>query len=123
MSTPTSASIHRSRPRRAHARSRVDFDGINRAALLLLPTILQRVLPGGRRAGCEYVALNPRRVDRHLGSFRTNLKTGRWADFATGDKGGDVISLIAFVEGCSQSEAARKLCHLLGVNVGAHRHG
>ena len=39
-----------------------------------LSAILQRILPGGRRVGGEYVALNPRRVDRHLGSFRANLK-------------------------------------------------
>jgi hypothetical protein len=106
------------RARRDHASSRIDFAAINRAALPLLPAILQRVLPGGRRAGREYSALNPRRVDRHIGSFRINLNTGRWADFATGDKGGDPISFVAFLENCKQGEAARKLARMLGVDAG-----
>jgi hypothetical protein len=109
----------RSRLRRAHARGRVDFDIINHEALSLLPAIIQRLLPNGRREGREYVALNPRRVDRHLGSFRANLSTGRWADFATGDKGGDVISLVAYVKSISQYEAAKGLSEMLG--FGARR--
>ena len=30
----------------------------------------------------EYVALNPTRADKRAGSFKINLQTGRWADFA-----------------------------------------
>ena len=45
--------------------------------------------------GHEYVARNPTRADRRPGSFKINLRTGRWADFATGDKGGDPVSLAA----------------------------
>jgi hypothetical protein len=107
----------RSRTRRAHAKGHADFDGVNRAALPLLPAIMQRLLPGGRRVGSEYLALNPRRVDRHLGSFSINLNTGRWADFATGDRGGDVISLVAYVENISQYDAAKGLSQMLGVGV------
>ena len=40
-----------------------------------------------------------------------------WADFATGDKGGDVISLAAYVFQCRQIEAARTLAATLGVEV------
>ena len=111
------------RPRRAQIRGRVDFDGINRAALTLLPAIMQRVLPGGRREGHEYLALNPRRGDRRLGSFKINLKTGRWADFSSGDKGRDPVSLIAFIEDCRQGEAALKLARLLSLDGGGRRHG
>ena len=68
----------------------INFTAINRAALACLPAILNRLLPRGQREGRELVALNPRRADRHLGSFRINLCTGRWADFATRDKGGDL---------------------------------
>ena len=74
---------------------RIDFEGINRAALAALLAILDRWLPDGRVEGREYVACNPRRSDRRPGSFKINLVTGKWADFATGDKGGDVISLAA----------------------------
>jgi hypothetical protein len=94
---------------------RVDFAAVNGAALAALPAVLGRLLPGGRRDGHEYVALNPRRSDRHLGSFRINLRTGKWADFATGDRGGDPVSLTAFIENKSQVEAARLLARMLGV--------
>lgn len=94
---------------------RVDFVAINVAARSCLLPILRRWLPEGQRQGSEYLALNPHRDDRHLGSFRINLRTGRWADFATGDKGGDVISLAAFLFGLSQAVAARRLAIMLGV--------
>jgi hypothetical protein len=105
---------------RQHCRSQLDFGQINRAALGALPELLARWLPGGRREGWEYVALNPTRCDRHLGSFRINLRTGRWADFATGDKGGDPVSLAAYLSRLSQCEAAEKLAGMLGIEA---RHG
>jgi hypothetical protein len=70
----------------------IDFEAINRAALAALSAILRRLLPEGRIIGGEWVARNPTRADRRPGSFKINLRTGRWADFATGDKGGDPIS-------------------------------
>lgn len=90
-------------------------DTVNRAARTSLPALVARWLPDGRRIGREYVARNPTRHDRRLGSFKINLVTGRWADFATGDKGGDPISLAAYLFGLSQSEAARRLANMLGV--------
>ncbi|WP_448192726.1 hypothetical protein [Azospirillum sp. sgz301742] len=95
--------------------ARLDFDRINRAAVAALPALLVRWLPGGRREGHEYIALNPRRADRRLGSFRINMNTGRWADFATDDGGGDPISLAAYLAGISQADAARHLADMLGV--------
>jgi hypothetical protein len=95
-----------------------DFRGVNAAALATLPALLERWLPDGRREGNEYVARNPRRQARHRGSFKINLMSGAWADFATGDRGGDVISLAAFLAGTSQAEAARKLARMLGLEVG-----
>jgi hypothetical protein len=90
-------------------RRRVDFDRINAAALARLSELLARWLPDGRAQGREYVARNPTRDDRRPGSFRINMQTGRWADFATGDRGGDVVSLAAYLGGLSQVEAARRL--------------
>ena len=95
----------------------IDFEALNRVALPNLPALLGRWLPDGRRVGREYVARNPTRVDRHAGSFKINLDTGRWADFATGDKGGDVVSLAAYLNRCSQSEAARNLSQMFGVRL------
>ena len=80
------------------------------------PRWVARWLPDGRREGREWVALNPRRNDRSPGSFRINLQTGKWADFATDDaRGGDPVSLAAYLFGASQGEAARSLAAMLGV--------
>lgn len=91
------------------------FSTVNAAALVALPALLSRWLPDGRAQGREYIARNPRRLDRKAGSFSVNLHTGRWADFATGDKGGDVISLAAYLGGIGQFEAMRSLANMLGV--------
>ena len=96
----------------------IDFAAIAAAALPVLPDIARRWLPGGRRNGNEWVARNPTRGDRSPGSFKVNLRTGKWADFATGDKGGDAISLAANLHGLSQLEAARKLAAMLGIEEG-----
>jgi hypothetical protein len=93
----------------------IDFARINAAALAVLPTLLRRWLPDGNRTGNEWIALNPRRADRRPGSFKVNLRSGAWADFATGDKGGDVVSLAAFIAGTKQTEAARNLADMLGI--------
>jgi hypothetical protein len=93
----------------------VDFAEVNRAALATFLAVLRRLLPEGKIVGREFVARNPRRADRHPGSFKINCMTGRWKDFATGDGGGDPISLVAFLAGVSQSEAARLLAQLLGM--------
>ena len=51
----------------------VDFGAVNAAARANLLAVLERVLPNGRRERHEYLALNPRRADRHLGSFQINI--------------------------------------------------
>lgn len=99
-------------------RGPIDFEAINRAALSSFGSILARWLPGGRVRGCEYVALNPKRHDRRAGSFKISLATGRWADFATNDRGGDPISLAAYLFGLSQCQAARELARMLGLEAG-----
>ena len=93
----------------SHSSQRVDFAAVNAAALQALPTLLARWLPDGHQAGVEWVARNPRRADRHLGSFKVNIHTGRWDDFATSDRGGDPISLAAFLSGlrCGHGTADR----------------
>lgn len=94
----------------------VDFDRINGAARTALPGIIDRWLPGGRREGREYTVRNPKRADRTPGSFRINLATGKWKDFATGEGGGDPISLAAFLFDLSQREAALRVADMLGVD-------
>jgi hypothetical protein len=60
------------------------------------------------------VALNPTRSDTKSGSFKINLKTGKWGDFATGDRGGDLISLWAYIKDIGQYEAMKQIKTLLG---------
>jgi hypothetical protein len=100
---------------------RVDFQAINIAANRALPLILMRWLPDGRRQGREFVAKNPTRADGHAGSFSINLITGKWSDFATGDRGGDPISLAAYLFGLSQIDAARRVADMLGIRKEAGR--
>ena len=94
----------------------IDFPAVNAAALRELPMLVSRWLPAGRAEGREWTARNPRRADRREGSFRINLRTGRWADFATGDRGGDPVSLAAYLFGLKQGEAALRLASMLGVS-------
>ena len=46
---------------------------------------------------------------------RVNYKTGKWKDFASGDGGSDLISLVAYLRGSGQGEAARELADKFGV--------
>lgn len=96
---------------------RMDFQAVNRVAVTQLSALLMHWLPHGKQLGSEWVACNPRRADRNAGSFKINMHTGRWADFATGDGGGDVISLAAYLGGLSQKEAAHELAKMLGMGV------
>jgi hypothetical protein len=119
---PTSARQMEAVERIASAPPRPDFASVNSAALTRLPDVLTRLLPGGRAVGAEW----------HAGSLRGETgdslrvrmrghRAGAWADFATGDKGGDVVSLAAAVAGLTQADAAVRLARMLGME-GAH-HG
>jgi len=92
----------------------VDFAALKMRCISNFPSLLASWLPDGKRLGREWVAKNPTRQDRRAGSFKINMETGRWADFATGDSGGDVISLYAYLNGLKQIDAARALRDLLG---------
>jgi hypothetical protein len=96
---------------------RIAFRRIAAAALGRADDIVSRWLPAGRREGHEWTAVNPTRGDRRRGSFRINLKTGAWADFASADKGGDLISLGAYLHGISQGESAVRIAAMLGVDA------
>jgi hypothetical protein len=93
----------------------LDFKVIAAAAQANAPMVLQRLLPGGRRVGNEYVVRNPKRADGHIGSFKIHLHSGRWADFAVGVGGGDLIALAAYILDVRQGEAAWRLADMLGL--------
>lgn len=89
--------------------------------------IARNVAPDGKVCGHEWVALNPTRHDRHSGSFRINFWTGCWADFATRDRGGDVISYVAYCLGRPTWQAAELVAEAAGVQdlfaLRGRRHG
>lgn len=99
-----------------------DYQAISAHALPHLPRLLHEMLPGGRIEGREYVTSDlsggPGR------SLSINLDSGVWKDFATGDGGGDPVSLFAAINCIAQSEAARKLSEAIGINGGrSHQQG
>ncbi|MBQ0820984.1 hypothetical protein KBI52_12280 [Microvirga sp. HBU67558] len=64
--------------------------------------IVSRLIPGGTAVDGRYVVRKPRKL-RRLKPLVVSLITGFWTDLATGTKGPDVVSLIAFW--CNTSEA------------------
>ncbi len=81
----------------------IDF----KSAAQLGLSMIQQWLPDGKKEGNEWMCRNPKRNDQHLGSFKINLITGKWSDFATNDSGGDAVSLLAYLLNISQSKAAK----------------
>ncbi len=108
----TSLYIHRKKYR--NYKGEINFKAIAQAALQQAQSIVSHWLPGGK-GKVNYIVLNPRRHDNRAGSFSINLRSGIWKDFATDDaKGGDLISLVAYLDDCSQLDAARTLTSFIG---------
>ncbi len=92
------------------------FRRVNDAALLRFEGVMSWLgLDGGKHSGPEYLPLNPRRGDHTPGSFSINKATGAWADFADDAKGGDLVSLVAYLHGVKQLAAADALADYLGL--------
>jgi putative DNA primase/helicase len=100
---------------------RPSFAYVKAASLKEIDRVLAHWLPNGKRVdgGKEYTAANPTRADKRAGSLKVNLSKGTWADFATGDKGGDLIDLVRYLDGGTDVEACHKLADLLHVTAGA----
>lgn len=107
--------------RPSNSAKRPSFADVKTAALKDIDRVLSHWLPNGKRVdgGKEYTAPNPTRSDKRAGSLKINLSKGTWADFATGDKGGDLIDLVRYLDGGTDVEACNKLAYLLNVSPGA----
>lgn len=91
------------------------FDFEQLKSSLHIESLVMEWLPGGKRKGNEWVALNPMRADSKPGSFSVNLNTGIWSDFATG-KGGDIIELYCYLNQAGKTQAyldLNKSCSLV----------
>lgn len=98
---------------------RPSFAEVKAASLRAIDSVLAHWLPTGKwvDAGHEYTAPNPTRADKKAGSFKINRHKGSWSDFATGDKGGDLIDLVAYVEHCSIEQACTCLAEFLSLET------
>ena len=85
-------------------------------AALVNNGVIYQWLPDGKKKGKEWVATNPTRADKHPGSFLVNIYTGRWSDFATGDKG-DLIELYCYLNKIEKGEAIKELSTRYGLTT------
>jgi predicted P-loop ATPase len=87
--------------------NRIDFDSINARLLGDYLAILKEWFPNGKKIGPDWcvgsLAGEPGE------SLKIHVRKGIWADFATGDKGSDPVSLYAAIHGIPQGEAAKRL--------------
>lgn len=92
------------------------FAAVNRAASARAEDVCRRLLPGGARHGNYWAAGD---LTGAAGkSLRVRLggdRAGAWIDNATGEKGGDFVSLAAAIARMPQAEAARNLARMLGM--------
>lgn len=92
----------------------IGFAEINEHALARFEDVIDWLDLDGKEVGKEFKFLNPKRNDAEIGSCSVNTETGQWSDFALDDaRGGDLISLVAYLKDVSQSEAAKVLFGLL----------
>lgn len=98
------------------------FAEVKAAALSRIEQVLGRWLPAYKLVdgGAEYTAPNPTRTDSSAGSFKINKAKGTWCDFATGDKGGDLIDLVEYIDGSDTTTAKNALADFLGLTAGTY---
>ena len=82
----------------------IRFEALAEALLARADYYVAQWLPGGHIKGHEYVCGGLSGGEGS--SCSVNLKSGAWADFATDEKGGDLLSLYAAIHGLSQAKAA-----------------
>lgn len=96
----------------------IDFKQIASAALSQIEAICSHWLPNGKRSGSEWESGDRSGSEgKSLKVHLSGTKAGCWSDFAAGDRGGDLISLVAYAESCSQLDAARRLSGWLGIST------
>lgn len=93
--------------------TKIDYDRLKAIAANNMEMILHRWLPGGKLVRGEYLCGSIRGGQGE--SCSTSVKDGVGGDFASSERWGDAIDMVATIEGIAMSEAARKLEEFLGV--------
>ena len=84
-----------------------DYAKVNALALKRFDDLIEKLHLNTKVVGKECQFINPKRQDTDFGSASINIETGVWADFANDDaKGGDLVSLVAYLGSFSQKDAA-----------------
>lgn len=92
---------------------RIDFQALASELLTRAGYLLPRWLPGGKFQKNEYICGG---VHGEPGrSLSVNINTGKWADFAGHEKGGDLLSLYCAIYGFKPLDGARELREKLGI--------
>lgn len=88
------------------------FAAIKAASPSFVDAFCQRYLPGAKKTGQWWKARVPWREDKtpSLGVHAS----GRWKDFSRGDRG-DLVDLLARIDGCALPEAAKRLAAMMGI--------
>lgn len=84
---------------------------VNDSAIPRIPAIAKRWLPSGELRCHHWVSPNPRSKSSQL---KVDLRTGAWRDWATGDHGDDVISLLCFLQDVADDIAVHEVARMLG---------
>lgn len=82
----------------------MDFKKLHQETLPVLDRLLSIIFPSGKAEGREFKVGSVRGEAGK--SLSVNLDTGVWADFATGESGGDLTTLLALKLDYKQTDAA-----------------
>lgn len=82
----------------------IKFADLAAALLSRSEQLLPAWLTGGKRNGHEWVCGSL--AGEEGSSLSINIHSGMWSDFATGEKGGDLVSLYAAIHGLTMGKAA-----------------
>ena len=91
----------------------INFAALADALLARAGTLVPMWLPGGVQRGHEYQCASL--SGGHGSSCSVNLTNGRWSDFATDEKGGDLVSLYAAINGLDNGRAAVEVARQEGL--------
>jgi len=97
------------------SRASVNFQALAHHLQAFHANLIPTLVSGGSVRGHEYHAASV--FGGHGDSFKFNMLTGKWADFANPEhKGGDIISLYALVHNVTNLEAAKQLADMTSFN-------